>query len=156
VSAIELAADRGQLAAFEFGHAQATPAFGRADQRSVHQFEYGAFAEGMRDDLGASWRRCFANAHSRVAARMECHGEHLLRPGQSLFSVTLLDSDTFTVPTPLPDDVSWYPLTLNPLDSMTSVFHVVSSGIGDELTADVNLGQMDPDPVPSAALACPA
>ena len=53
MSAIELAADRGQLAAFEFGHAQATPAFGRADQRSVHQFEYGAFAEGMRDDLGA-------------------------------------------------------------------------------------------------------
>jgi hypothetical protein len=76
--------------------------------------------------------------------------------GNHLFSVTLLDSDTFTVPTPLPDDVSWYPLTLNPLDSMTSVFHVVSSGIGDELTADVNLGQMDPDPVPSAALACPA
>jgi hypothetical protein len=61
----------------------------------------------------------------------------------------LLDSDTFTAPTPPPGDVSWYPLTLNPLYSMTSVFHVVSSGIADELTADVNLGQMDPDPVPA-------
>src|SRR5262249_44993781 len=49
--AIELAADRGQLAAFEFDHAQATPAFSRADQRSIHQFGYGAFIEGMRDDL---------------------------------------------------------------------------------------------------------
>jgi hypothetical protein len=32
VSAVELVADRSQLAAFEFGHAQAAPAFGRADQ----------------------------------------------------------------------------------------------------------------------------
>jgi hypothetical protein len=54
VSAIELVADRGQLSAFEFRHAQTTPAFGRADQCGIPQLEHSALAERMRDHLGAA------------------------------------------------------------------------------------------------------
>src|SRR5262249_60779801 len=54
VRAIELVTNSNQLAAFEFGHAQAAPAFGRADQCGIHELEHRAHAERMRDHLGAS------------------------------------------------------------------------------------------------------
>src|SRR6516225_7369893 len=50
---IELGMDCPQLTLFELGNADATPVFGGADQRRVHQFQDGALAESMRDDLGA-------------------------------------------------------------------------------------------------------
>jgi hypothetical protein len=40
VSAIKLVAIGDQLSTFEFGHAQAAPAFGRADQSGIHQLEH--------------------------------------------------------------------------------------------------------------------
>jgi hypothetical protein len=69
VSAIEFTADRGQLAPFKFGHALATPAFGRADQRSVHQFEYGAFAEGERISQSSA-RRMMAQSAVHCTLRL--------------------------------------------------------------------------------------
>ena len=49
--AIELVTNSDQLAAFEFGRAQAAPAFGRADQCGIHELEHSALAERMRDRL---------------------------------------------------------------------------------------------------------
>jgi hypothetical protein len=54
VSAIEFVANSGQLPSFEFAHAQAASAFGRADQCGIHQLEHGALAEGMRNHFGTS------------------------------------------------------------------------------------------------------
>jgi hypothetical protein len=54
VSAIKLVAIGDQLSTFEFGHAQAAPAFGRADQSGIHQLEHSALAECMQDHLDAS------------------------------------------------------------------------------------------------------
>ena len=54
MSAVELVTNGDQLAALEFGHAQAAPAFSRSDQSGVHQLEHGALAECVGDDLGAS------------------------------------------------------------------------------------------------------
>lgn len=52
MSAIKLA-NSDQLAAFKFGHAQAAPALGGADQCGIHQLEHRALAESVWDDLGA-------------------------------------------------------------------------------------------------------
>ena len=54
VGTVELVADRGELPQLEFAHAQAAPTFGRPDQGGIDQLEHGAFAERVRDDLGAS------------------------------------------------------------------------------------------------------
>jgi len=54
VRAIELVTNSDQLAAFEFGHAQAAPAFGRADQCDIHELEHSALAKRMRNHLGGA------------------------------------------------------------------------------------------------------
>jgi hypothetical protein len=53
VRAVKLVADDIELALFEFGHADAAPAFGGPDQGGIHQLQDGTLAEGTRDDLGA-------------------------------------------------------------------------------------------------------
>jgi hypothetical protein len=54
VSAIKRVAIGDQLSTFELGHAQAAPAFGRADQSGIHKLEHSALAECMQDYLDAS------------------------------------------------------------------------------------------------------
>ena len=53
MGAIELVADRAQLTLLELTDGEAAPPIGRADDGGVHQLQYGALAEGVRDDLRA-------------------------------------------------------------------------------------------------------
>jgi hypothetical protein len=51
VRVIELFANRTQLPLLELPDRDPAPTIGRPDDRRVHQLEYGALAEGVRDDL---------------------------------------------------------------------------------------------------------
>src|SRR4029453_14577215 len=53
MGAIELLTDRAQLTLLKLADGEAAPAIGRPDDRRVHELQYGALAEGVRDDLGA-------------------------------------------------------------------------------------------------------
>jgi hypothetical protein len=49
-----LLADRPELTLLELAHRQAAPSVGRSNDSRVHELQHGTFAEGVRDDLGAT------------------------------------------------------------------------------------------------------
>jgi len=52
VSTVELLAERAQLPLLELADRDASPPFGRAKHRRVHQREHGPLPKGMRHDPG--------------------------------------------------------------------------------------------------------
>src|SRR5207245_847418 len=98
VGAIEFLTDGAQLTLLEFTDRDAAPPVGRANDRSKHQLQYRALAEGVRDDLRApsfleeeAFEEIGGSDHLAVTqrksqmgnARVEIIGKHCTTTGHS-------------------------------------------------------------------------